>query len=68
MKPSHIHLSKKTTETFDPKPAVELWMQTADCRLNQGKRSRPAASSAMVEIEDSDSSQESSDDDVQLVA
>ena len=64
----HIHLSKMTTETFDQKPAVDLWMQTADRRLNQGKSSRPT-SSTMVEIEDSDdSSQESSDDDVQLVA
>jgi len=31
----HIHLSKKTTETFDPKPAVDLWMETANRRLKQ---------------------------------
>lgn len=64
----HIHLSKMTTETFDPavlKPAVDLWMQTANRRLNQGERSRPTSSSTMFERdEDSEeSSQEGSDDD-----
>lgn len=62
----HIHMSKMTTETFDPKPAVDLWMQTADCRLNQGRGSRPATSTkttmGMVESSDDD------DEDVQLVA
>ncbi|CAM4554150.1 unnamed protein product [Leuciscus chuanchicus] len=34
----HILFSKFTTETFDPKAAVDLWMQTASRRLNQGER------------------------------
>ena len=61
----HIHLSKMTTETFDPKPAVDLWMQTANRRLNQGERSRPTSSSTMFEREEDseESSQEGSDDD-----
>lgn len=56
----HIHLSKYTTETFDPKPAVDLWLQTASRRLNQEERSRPSASS-VYEIEEE--SEEGSDDD-----
>lgn len=42
----HIHLSKQTTETFDPKQAVELWMETANRRLNQRQRGASAASSS----------------------
>ncbi|KAM7388969.1 hypothetical protein PAMP_022970 [Pampus punctatissimus] len=42
----HIHLSKQTTETFDPKQAVELWMETANRRLNQEQRGASAASSS----------------------
>lgn len=42
----HIHLSKKTTETFDPNPAVNLWMETADRRLKQGQPVASAASSS----------------------
>lgn len=61
----HVHLSTVTTETFDPKPAVDLWMQTANHRLNQGERSRPTSSTTMLERkEDSEeSSQKESDDD-----
>ncbi|CAL8373520.1 unnamed protein product [Arctogadus glacialis] len=42
----HIHLSKQTTETFDPKQAVDLWMETANRRLNQGQGGASAASSS----------------------
>ncbi|KAM7396176.1 hypothetical protein PAMP_019237 [Pampus punctatissimus] len=42
----HIHLSKQTTETFDPKQAVELCMETANRRLNQEQRGASAASSS----------------------
>lgn len=49
-------MSKMTTGTFDPKPAVDLWMQTADRRLNQ-KRSRPTSAKTTFEIEDSASSE-----------
>lgn len=42
----HIHLSKKTTETFDPNPAVNLWMETANRRLKQGQPVASAASSS----------------------
>uniref|UniRef100_A0A8C4ASG7 Uncharacterized protein n=1 Tax=Denticeps clupeoides TaxID=299321 RepID=A0A8C4ASG7_9TELE len=49
----HIHLSKQTTETFDPKPAVDLWMETVNRRLNQGQAGASAAcsSSTMQEAE-----------------
>lgn len=52
-----IHLSKQTTETFDPKQAVDLWMETANRRLNQGQGSASAASSSstMQEAEAEDS-------------
>lgn len=52
-----IHLSKQTTETFDPKQAVDLWMETANRRLNQGQGSAFAASSSstMQEAEAEDS-------------
>lgn len=54
----HIHLSKKTTETFDPKPAVDMWMETANRRLNQGQGRVSAASSSSnmqeAEVEDSE--------------
>lgn len=52
-----IHLSKQTTETFDPKQAVDLWMETANRRLNQGQGSASAASSSstMQEAEEEDS-------------
>lgn len=61
----HIQLSKLTTETFDPKPAVDLWMQTANRRLNQGERSRPStsASSRPTVFEIEEDSQEGSDDE-----
>ncbi|KAM7388965.1 hypothetical protein PAMP_022966 [Pampus punctatissimus] len=36
----------QTTETFDPKQAVELWMETANRRLNQGQRGASAAFSS----------------------
>ncbi|MBN3294419.1 DOCK9 protein, partial [Polypterus senegalus] len=51
----HIHQSKTTTETFDPKPAVDLWMETAKRRLNQGEGDASAASSSTMqkaEVED----------------
>lgn len=50
----HILLSKFTTETFDPTPAVDLWMQTANRRLNQGDKNKPGTStfSAVCEIEE----------------
>ena len=46
----HIHLSKQTPETFDPKQAVDLW-------LNQGQGGASAASSSstMQEAEAVDS-------------
>ena len=59
----HIQLSKFTTETFDPKPAVDLWMQTANRRLNQGERSRPSTSASSTVFEIEEDSQEGSDDD-----
>ncbi|KAE8297828.1 hypothetical protein D5F01_LYC02299 [Larimichthys crocea] len=46
-----IHLSKQTTETYDPKPAVDLWMETANRRLNQGQGCASASSSTMQEAE-----------------
>ena len=69
----HIHMSKLTSETFDPKPAVDLWMQTADRRLNQGGRSNPSSSSStnpamdmVVELDTDESSDSSEEEDVQL--
>ena len=60
----HIHLSKMTTATFDPKPAVDLWMQAANRRLNQRERSRPTSSATMSDREEDseENSQEGSDD------
>ncbi|CAM4610200.1 unnamed protein product [Leuciscus chuanchicus] len=50
-----IHLSTQTTETFDPKHAVDLWMET-NRRLNQGQGGASAASSStMQEAEAEDS-------------
>ncbi|GAA6105996.1 zinc finger protein 883-like [Tachysurus ichikawai] len=68
----HIHLSKMSTDTFEPKPAVELWMQTAHRRLNQGGATTSTAQDAVssscttVEIEDSEEGSEegSEEDDV----
>lgn len=53
----HIHLSKQTTETFDPKQAVDLWVETANQRLSQGQGAASAASSSstMQEAEAEDS-------------
>lgn len=53
----HIHLSKQTTKTFDPKQAVDLWMETANWRLNQGQggASAESSSSTMQEAEAEDS-------------
>lgn len=64
----HTHLSKETTETFEPKQAVDLWMETANRRLNQGKGGASAASSSSTmkeaEAEDSggDTEQDSEED------
>lgn len=60
----HIHLSKQTTETFDPKQAVELWMETANRRLNQGQGGASAASSSstMQEAEAEDSGGDTEED------
>ncbi|XP_062389624.1 uncharacterized protein LOC134078010 [Sardina pilchardus] len=60
----HIHLSKLTTETFDPKPAVDLWMETANRRLNQGQAGASAASSSstMQETEAEDSGNDNEED------
>lgn len=55
----HIHLSKMTTDTLDPKPAVDLWIQTANHRLNQG----PALPRLSKKEDSEESSQEESDDD-----
>lgn len=44
----HIHLSRKTTKTFDPKPAVDLWMETANRRFNQGQGLASAALSSSI--------------------
>jgi hypothetical protein len=51
----HIHMSKKSKETFDPKPAVDPWMETASRRLNQGGASAVSASSTTQEAEGEDS-------------
>lgn len=37
-------LTQDDNRDFDPKPAVDLWMQKANCRLSQGERSRPPSS------------------------
>ena len=60
----YIHVSKMTTETFDPKPAVDLWMQAANRRLNQRESSRPTSSASMSDREEDseENSQEGSDD------
>ena len=59
----HSHLSKKTTETFDPKPAVDQWMETANRRLKQGQGGASAASSStMQEVEIEDSEEDSEED------
>ena len=64
----HIHLSKETTETFDPKQAVDLWMEKANRRLNKGQGGASAASSSSTtqeaEAEDSggDTEQDSEED------
>lgn len=60
----HIHLSKQTTETFDPKPAVDLWMETANRRLNQGQRGASASSPSftMQEAEAEDSGGDTEED------
>lgn len=49
----HIHLSKQTAETFDPKPAVDLWLETAN--QVQGGASAASSSSTMQESEAEDS-------------
>lgn len=54
---THIHPSKMTTETFDPKPAVGLCMETADLGLNQGLRG-PPSSSTMQDAEEEDSEED----------
>lgn len=59
----HILLSQFTTETFDPKLALELWMQTANHRLNQGERSRHSTSASSVVFEIEEDNQEGSEDD-----
>ena len=61
----HVHLSKETTETFDPKQAVDLWMETANRRLNQGQGGASAASSSstMQEAEAEDSGGDTFDND-----
>ncbi|KAM7372773.1 hypothetical protein PAMP_007671 [Pampus punctatissimus] len=56
----------QTTETFDPKQAVELWMETANRRLNQGQRGASAASSSSTmqgEAVDSGGDTEDSEED-----
>lgn len=65
----HIHLSKQTTETFNPNPAVDLWMETTNRRLKQkqgGPSSSAAAaassSSAMLEAETEDSGGDTAED------
>lgn len=47
------------TDTLDPKPAVDLWIQTANHRLNQG----PALPRLSKKEDSEESSQEESDDD-----
>lgn len=42
----HIHPSKTTTETFDPKPAADPWIDTAYQRLGQNLRG-PSSSSTI---------------------
>ncbi|TNN62194.1 hypothetical protein EYF80_027574 [Liparis tanakae] len=53
----HLHLSKQTTETSDPKQALDMWMKNAYRRINQGQGGAPAASSSstMQEAEAEDS-------------
>lgn len=60
----HIHLSKQTTETFNPQPAVDLWMETANRRLNQGQGgpSTAAASSATQDTAAEDSERDTEED------
>ena len=60
----HIHLSKETTETFVSKQAVDLWMETANRRLNQGQGSASATSSSstMQEAEAEDSGGDAEED------
>ncbi|KAG9280288.1 hypothetical protein AMEX_G21 [Astyanax mexicanus] len=50
----HIHLSKETTETFNPKPAVDLWMETANRRLNQGQGSTSTAAASSSATQDAE--------------
>lgn len=49
----NIYLSKTTTETSDPKPAVDLWMEEANLRPNQRLRGA-SSSSRMQEAEEED--------------
>lgn len=60
----HIHLSKQTTETFNPQPAVDLWMETANRRLNQGQGgpSTAAAASATQDTAAEDSERDTEED------
>lgn len=60
----HIHLLKKTTETFDPNPAVDLWIETANRWLKQGKPVASAAfsSSTKPEAEADDSAEDTEED------
>lgn len=48
----HIHLSKQTAETFNPKPAADMWLETAN--QVQGA-SAASSSSTMQESEAEDS-------------
>ncbi|TNN51963.1 hypothetical protein EYF80_037870 [Liparis tanakae] len=57
----HIHLSKQTTETFDPKQAIDLWMKTAYRRINQ-RQGGVSSSSTMQEAEAEDSGGDSEED------
>jgi len=60
-----IHLSKQTTETFDPKQAVDLWMETANRRLNQGQGGASAASSSTMQEAEAEDTEEDSGGDTE---
>ncbi|AWP08980.1 Hypothetical protein SMAX5B_015462 [Scophthalmus maximus] len=65
-KPRCTFTYQQTTETLDPEQAVDLWMETANRRLNQGQGGASAASpsSTMQEAEDSggDAEEDSEED------
>ncbi|XP_077354948.1 zinc finger protein 862-like [Festucalex cinctus] len=63
-----IHLSRKTTVTYDPKPAVDLWMDTANRRLNQGQVAASTSTSSsytMLETDEADDSGGDTEEDIE---